>query len=338
MDKNFRLHHLLIVITVGAFLSLWVISSNNAKQGFQSDIERVSINLRRKRQHQNLLESGYNQTSQYVLEGQNLQMSSETRIAVLIRAHDSYALHLINLLWCLDAQDYQFDIYALIIPTEYNSIEPLKRRLLLDWRNPVEGNKKKVTAQLLELAEHRYIDQCCVLDKICSAEWRTRKLNEGWKADTLARYCTIDSPLHYYLADIALGVLLSSCSTCNGLFITNADNSYAPSFISRTATYLSPSAETNVSRKNDSLYELVLVDMLHLGKAFSVAPKRAQMDLGCVMISFKFFNATRTRFLSSLPVPAEPQDYHDADYWIMHHLLNVGARVQIVHELLFSHY
>ena len=275
----------------------------------------------------------------YVVDVQNPRISVETRVAVIIRVHLPYVRSLFNLLWCLEAQQSSFEIYALILPTEHSSIKPLKKRLMLEWKNSNNGLKKKVTAQILELPERYYVDNCCLLDKICTREWRERLLKGGYPPGHLDRHCTINSPLHYTLVDNALDMITSSCSQCIGLFVTNADNSYAPTFIQRTVPYLSSYSSMDEFRtKNDTMYEMVLVDMVYYGKAFSVAPKRAQMDLGCVMISFKFFNATRTRFLSSLPVPAEPQDYHDADYWIMHHLLNVGARVQIVHELLFSHY
>ena len=326
-----------ILITI-SFPVIWEISANKTK--YESHIERVGVNARRSASL-NLTYSQFHNNAHillHVFEGQNLRVTSETRVAVLIRAHDSYAIKLINLLWCLEAQDYPFEIYALILPTEYNSIKTLKRRLNLDWKNSIEGHKKKVTAQLLDLTERHYLDHCCELDKICTAEWRKRKLKERWSSDSLQRYCSANNPLHYYLADIALGILLSSCSTCNGLFITNADNSYAPSFISRTVTYLSPSAEMNVSRKNDSLYELVLVDMLSNGKSLHVVPRLSKMDLGCVMISFSFLNNTQSKFLSSLPVPAEPQDYHNADYWFVRHMMNLGARLHVIHEVLFNHY
>jgi len=160
------------------------------------------------------------------------------------------------------------------------------------------------------------------------------KLNGGWKSHALDRYCTVNSPLHYYMADIALNILVSSCPSCIGLFITNADNTYAPTFVSKTVSFLS----TPATAKNNSFYEVVLVDMVHLGQPFKVGPHRGQMDLGCGMISFSFFNGSGSRFIPSLPNPPLPQDYHDADYWFVKSLLDKGARPHVISETLFNHY
>ena len=272
-------------------------------------------------------------------DGQSLQVSVETRVAVVIRAHLPYVRNLISLLWCLEAQDYSFNIYALIVPTERSSVKPLRERLLMHWHKPHNGLKRKVTAQLLELSELYYAENCCLLQKLCTAEWKARALKLGYGDVELQRHCSINTLLHYSLTDIALEALMSSCKTCIGVFVTNGDNSYAPSFISKTIPFLSShSTIEDIRRSNDSLYEAVLVDMLHEGKAFTVTPNRGEMDLGCIMISYKFMNGTRTKFLSSLPSPAEPQDYYNADNWLVKVLIASGARIHVIHEVLFNHY
>jgi hypothetical protein len=154
----------------------------------------------------------------------------------------------------------------------------------------------------------------------------------------LTRYCEINNPLHYHLTDLALqSVLLSSSSfspsSSNSpplanqyLIITNADNFYSPKFL-----------ELTIEKMNLESLDLLLTNMIHLGKAMEVAPELGKMDLGCAVIRLEFLQRHGITFVSSLPIPTEPQHWHDADYWLIQKMIDKGARVATLPQILFNH-
>jgi hypothetical protein len=88
---------------------------------------------------------------------------------------------------------------------------------------------------------------------------------------------------------------------------------------------------------DEQQWDLVLTDMVHLGKAMSVAPELGKMDLGCALIRIEFIRQHGLSFVSSLPKPTEPQHWHDADYWFVEAMRQRGARIATLSQILFTH-
>lgn len=150
----------------------------------------------------------------------------------------------------------------------------------------------------------------------------------NWTSEALDTYCTINSPLHYFVTDAALGQARKECIFCEYLLVTNADNCYSPDFFFKTSEQL---------RKSHS--DVVLTNMLHRGQPIETAVASGAMDLGCVLAKFSIFTGPQQLdFTGLLPENAEPQDWHDADFWMVHSLQNIHMRkVTFLRETLFLH-
>lgn len=241
-------------------------------------------------------------------------------VVFIVRAHAGYAAELLSFLWMMRSQAKEDSIAVLVVPTEYDSISALKQTLHAHWLE-----NSKVAVNVLDLPLRFYETHCCHLVSLCTEEWRNVKLADGWPAAALDRYCNINTPLHYYVTDAALRHALSSCKNCIGVVITNADNFYAPAYVSENIKLLSAGAD------------VVLTDMVHRGSAIAVRPESGYMDLGAVMFNTAFLKSSSMNFVSSLPRPTEPQHWHDADFWLVQRLLEKGAQLQYVRKYLFTH-
>jgi hypothetical protein len=252
--------------------------------------------------------------------------SRNESVAFIIRSHGGYANSLMSLLWSFEAQFRDTNILALVLPTEFEATQVLHNHMQRHWTNYFKGSGKVLSTKLMSISQQEYDDHCCHLQSICVDEWRHKLMNGGWTEDAVNRYCEVNSPLHYYLTDRAISWVLSNCSTCEYVVVTNADNSYTPDYLLKSIA----SMEANH-------HDIVLVDMLHRGKAMQVYPENGKLDLGCALIRTDFLRRNGISFLSSLPQPAEPQHYHDADYWMINNCINHKASVGYIREVLFNH-
>lgn len=251
------------------------------------------------------------------------QKMNRERYAVIIRSHERYVKHLMSLLWALDAQTVADGLYVIVAPTEYDSIEPIEKMLQQSWTD-----LPHVSVRVLKIDKHQYDDNCCVLEKICTPLWRRGKLFRNWSTEALDTYCTVNSPLHYFVTDRALDQVRRECMFCEFLLVTNADNYYSPDFLLKTSHLLTTSRT-----------DLVMTDMLHRGQKIETKVESGYMDLGCVLSRFGIFlGAKNLDFTSLLPENAEPQDWHDADFWLVYHLMNKhGKRLSYIRETMFVH-
>ncbi|CAM9144576.1 unnamed protein product, partial [Ectocarpus fasciculatus] len=163
---------------------------------------------------------------------------------------------------------------------------------------------------------------------LCTPSWREEKQLLHWKKERLDRYCDIDSPLHYFVTDSALAQARNECTSCEYLLVTNADNYYYPGFLSKASKLL-------IRDQAD----IVLTDFLHRGEPMVAKVVNGHMDLGCVLTRFSIFtDAQQLDFTSLLPENAEPQDWHDADFWMVVSLQRRHNRtVTFLKEMLFIH-
>jgi hypothetical protein len=224
-----------------------------------------------------------------------------------------------------------YPLHLLILPTELPSLTSLAKFLQDHWDPSVIENKF-FDLNFLDLSPEIFKEHCCDLQPLCNPSWHQQKLSEGYPLTALTRYCEINNPLHYHLTDLALqSVLLSSSLTSphlanQFLIITNADNFYSPKFL-----------ELTIEKMNSESLDLLLTNMIHLGQAMDVAPELGKMDLGCAVIRLEFLQRHGITFVSSLPIPTEPQHWHDADYWLIQKMIDQGARVATLSQILFNH-
>jgi hypothetical protein len=249
---------------------------------------------------------------------------SNPLVGVVIRAHDGYKQHLISLLWGLLSQTYKSDVKVIIVPTESPSISILTQYLHDHWFN--DSADRILDLSVAPLDSDLFLSHCCDLQNLCTEEWQTKKFLEGYPDTALQRYCEVNSPLHYHLTDFGLKSVLFSCPSCQYLLVTNADNSYSPTYLQET-----------IERMEADHLDLILTDMIHLGKPMTVEPELGKMDLGCALIRIAFLKEHEITFVSSIPSPAEPQHWHDADYWLLEMMKRKGARISTLSRTLFVH-
>lgn len=252
-----------------------------------------------------------------------LDLINRQKYAVIIRSHAGYMKHLMALLWAIDAQSVKDSVYVIIAPTEFGSIEPIEQLLQEEWTD-----RPHVNVRVLKLEKQQYDEHCCLLESICTPLWRKGKLMRNWSTDALDTYCGVNSPLHYFVTDSALNKVRQDCIFCEFLLVTNADNYYSPDFLSKASQHL-------ISTRAD----VVLTDIVHHGHALESRVEVGHLDLGCVLTRFNIFlGPDKLNFTAMLPHDAEPQDWHDADFWMVYHLQTLyNRRIVFLRETLFVH-
>ena len=253
-------------------------------------------------------------------------------IFVIIRSHYGYRHQLFSLLYSFLSQSIPISyLHMLILPTDLPSLTSLSQYLDQHWDHSIIKNQF-FNIQFMNLSSHLFDKYCCQLQSLCNPSWYHKKLSDGYPHTALTRYCEINNPLHYHLTDLALesvlhsSLLLSNNLTYQFLIVTNADNFYSPKFL-----------ELTIQKMNLENLDLLLTNMIHLGNPMEVAPELGKMDLGCAIIRLEFLQKHEIRFVSSLPIPTEPQHWHDADYWLIHKMIDSGARVATLPQFLFNH-
>lgn len=255
-------------------------------------------------------------------------------IFIIIRSHYGYRHQLFSLLYSFLSQSIPMSsLHLFILPTDLPSLTSLSEYLDQHWDQSIIKNQF-FYIQFMNLSSQIFQQYCCQLQSLCNPLWVSKKLSDGYPLTALTRYCEINNPLHYHLTDLALeSVLSSSLSTSSNknltyqfLIITNADNFYSPKFL-----------ELTIEKMNLDNLDLLLTNMIHLGKPMEVAPELGKMDLGCAIIRLEFLYQHGITFVSSLPIPTEPQHWHDADYWLIQKMIDHGARVDTLPQFLFNH-
>ena len=248
--------------------------------------------------------------------------TSNITTAFIVRAHKDYGSLLLSLLWSLHGQRrYEGGILFLVVPTEYDQESTLE--ILINKFFPNDFSTK-VHVKVLNIEKERYELYSTLLSSLCTKEWKELEISQGFPEDHLERVCTVNSPLHYHITDIALEYTLQSCLSCNYIVITNADNTYSPNFLFSTISLLNQ-------------YDIVITDMLHMDTYVHAAPRLSQMDLGGVIFQSKYLKSAGYTFVTALPQPPEPHHYHDADYFFIKKLMGLGAHISVLHKVLFVH-
>jgi hypothetical protein len=124
-------------------------------------------------------------------------------VGVVIRAHEGYKHHLLSLLWGLHSQTSQCNLKIVVVPTEAPSI-PILTQFLHDHWFADKTAEKDLDLSLVTISSDIFLSHCCHLEQLCTKEWQTNKLSEGYSTSALQRYCEVNSPLHYHLTDLGL--------------------------------------------------------------------------------------------------------------------------------------
>lgn len=141
------------------------------------------------------------------------------------------------------------------------------------------------TVSVLSISDAIYDAHGSYLLSLC-ADTIKAKMSIVYTTREISRFCDVNSPLHYLLADAALAYVKKYSITCRYILTTNADNAYSPLFFNLT-TYNT---------------DVILTNMIHKGKAFLTKPAVTHIDLGAYLASVNFLRRTGVSFLSSVPL------------------------------------
>mmetsp|Transcript_954 Transcript_954/g.1646 ORF Transcript_954/g.1646 Transcript_954/m.1646 type:complete len:396 (+) Transcript_954:184-1371(+) len=208
-----------------------------------------------------------------------------------------------------------------------------------------------VAVLVMDPTTQDYEAQSQVLATLCTETWRQDRLAGGWPSSALDRYCSVNSPVHYHLTDLGVDCLLRLAPHLPALVVTNADNAYLPGFSAAARACLRGEGAGQCGRAGG--VDVALVHMLHRAQPLQVRPELGHMDLGCAVIrtsalfsvahsqlqSREGHGPKRLTFADSLPSPAAPENWHDADFWFVDAILKRrnGRKAAVVDEYLFVH-
>ena len=242
--------------------------------------------------------------------------------AFIIRSHRTYNVALMSLFYGLQFQKkYYGNVLCIVVPTEYDEIDPIKKYLK---KFAKFESASRFEYKILDVPKATYDAHATTLQKICTPEWKSLQLRNGFNPNDLERVCTVNSPLHYQITDIALRKVLRECNDCKYVVVTNADNSYSPKFLAEAIEFIQN-------------YDFIVTDMIHADAYYKAEVKKGHMDLGGVMFKTDYLAKSNMTFISALPSPAEAHHYHDADFLLVDKLVTMGGRVGILNKVLFNH-
>lgn len=240
---------------------------------------------------------------------------------LIVRAHGDYLSQLTSLV-TLIASLRDDTIRVLILPTEKGSFQTIHTYILQVFA--LFAPNSRLNLSVLRIHDNIYDTYGRYLRTLCTQEWRQRVILSGVPTEFVDnRFCGVNSPLHYLLVDIAINYILRYCINCMQIIVTNADNSYSPSFFG----FVKLSTE----------FSIVMSNMVSKGRAYNTSPDIGNIDLGAYAVSVDFLRRSKVTFLNALPMRPEPQDYHNADGHFLMRLAAKGATVVKTQAYLFFH-
>jgi len=219
------------------------------------------------------------------------------KLTVIIRAHALYFQQLLAFLHSL-ASIPQPGILALVIAMDAAS-QPVLHHAISHFMFP--GPATNVKAHVLDFPSWIYTKHSQTMPELCSQRRKDELRSLLYPEEHIAKFCFIDSPLHYVLTDMALLYTLAHVRSSKHVMVTNADNSYSPLFYNAL-----------LSEENDK-FDIITTNSILKGGILYVRPEKGQIDLGSYAVSPDFLRKTGVTFLSSLPWRPRADHYHDAD-------------------------
>ncbi|KAF5826724.1 hypothetical protein DUNSADRAFT_2261 [Dunaliella salina] len=149
-------------------------------------------------------------------------------ITVIIRAHKLYFHQLMSFLHSLAANPSK-GILALVIAMDASS-QPMLQRAISTFS--LIYTATPLMAHVLEFPLWLYEEYGQTINLICSPLRVNELRGMGYLEQHIARFCGVNSPLHYVLTDLALLYTVNFIPSNKFVLVSNADNSYSPLFFS----------------------------------------------------------------------------------------------------------
>jgi len=185
-----------------------------------------------------------------------------------------------------------------------------------------EGNYIRI--DLLYIPPQMFTEYGSFVHKLCAKHARTYFSILGFGPWEISRFCDVNSPMHYLFVDVVIEYIKSYCSQAKLVIVTNADNSYLPSFFHEIL-------------KRSQKFDVIMSNTLYSGNIMRVEAKRGSVDLGAYASSIPFLRETGITFTGSVPDKPLANDYHDADGLFIESLQAHNARFSIIDTFLFAH-
>lgn len=221
-------------------------------------------------------------------------------------------------------------IVLLLVPTEPVSREHLASLQQQLWAMTKSGfTRVQLLPTLYSPPEELYMELRHATEELCTEDFREEYLNKWGTEEHLHRYCGINSYLHYKLTDLAYQHLDEQCVKCRYLLFTNADNLYAPDFLS-----------SSISTMRKKGTEVLVSSFVHRKEPIAATQVQiAELDLGGVVLDRSVVEAAELTFFKAVTNygPLNPQTLHDADFWFVKRLEDLGARVDFLQSFGFMH-
>eukprot|EP01041_Mallomonas_annulata_P000468 gene468-876_t len=238
------------------------------------------------------------------------ETDTTSAIVMIIRTHGSYVGQTISMLAMLETIKH-INISAILLPTELGSFEVLKkgldRRHFIYNANMKDRHRDRLKISLMAIPPIIYDKYGSINAELCSEESRAGWAKAGHPPSNIATWCRINSPLHYFLVDVAMAYVKQQCLNSQLLVVTNADNYYSPNYF-----------QAILSRVDK--YDLILTNMINRNRVLNVFPKYEQVDLGAVAVSIPFLRRTGINFINSIPDPTHAGYFHSLDGFYVENL------------------
>eukprot|EP01041_Mallomonas_annulata_P008250 gene8250-16968_t len=187
---------------------------------------------------------------------------------------------------------HYYGYYNLISMQLLNLLLSLKILLLVYILIIIYGNSATTNPWTMDSLSV-FENELCLENK---ATWKAAGHNR-WD---IATWCKINSPLHYFLVDVAMAYVKNQCLNSQLSIVTNADNCYSPNYFKAILLHVDK-------------YDVILNSMINHHEIMHILPKYQHVDLGAVAVSIPFLRKTGINFNNSIPDPTHAGYFHSLD-------------------------
>ena len=306
--------------------------------------------------------SGFETSEAIRFDQASTDKSNQEKIVFIVRTFRGYLPATSKLLRNLDEQlqlqDQPLQVHAVLLSTDLESIDSVQKFAGVEAKGST-----KLHISVMNISHVVYNNNCCQIDTMCKdtkfqVPWNSyfhnayRRFKPESIIKKIKQFCGANNLLHYVLTDLTISTILKTCSDCKYLTVTNGDNTYDTSFVSKVAAaFQSNSKYVVVDSKSTSLREkeiiddgshmepdIVQVDYSERGKE-TIRTSLQHSDLAAFVYSTKSLKRFQILFTNALPAQAWPDHYYAADTLFIRYLVTVlHANVVSIREILFTHW
>ena len=253
---------------------------------------------------------------------------SPSAVGIICRFYEGSLSDVITLAGNLLSQEKLPEPIVLgLVPTEFVGKDRLDALMQLLWTmTRSKLTRARVFPLLLSPPSSLYSELRESTRALCTEEFQQQYMEHWGTAEHMHRYCSINSYLHYYVTDVAYSELVTACDACKYMLFTNADNLYAPDFLN--------SAIGAMSQQNS---DLVVSSFVHRKEPLDAQVVVGKMDLGGVLVDRSLLDSSGMTFFKAVGDVLTPQNLHDADYWFVKSLQDMGAKIAFMTSFGFMH-